>query len=314
MVLVPCILVHTGVALAQNLPPPSAAESSPVIEPNLFDPNPVGIAPLPAANAAERPLKSFDPNSIGAARAQYLTPPNAVERPIIVQPQYLAVSGGFDADSIGSRTAYVDSTFAPFGIYESGGRFRLSGVASWYKFVTTEEPRTLGSGRYLEGAFLAGYGIYVPGFGIAWFVGPAFGESVNEGVVTDRWGVKAALEMSAKPTDLTMASMSANYSTVANNAQVQAKVGLKIFGDVYFGPEAKFTWQKIFPFQVNFGSTSIVTTTSVSAQEQIATTRVGAHISALTIGPSFIALSGGWAHDRQLGSGYYGNVTLYQPF
>jgi hypothetical protein len=225
------------------------------------------------------------------------------------------VSSSGDADSLGNRNVYVDGTFAPFsGIYESGVRFRLAGNASWYKFVTSEEPRTLGSGRYLEGAFLAGYGVWVPGFNITWLVGPAFAESVNEGVVTDRWGAKAVLEMYAKPTNLTMASTSASYSTVTNNLQVQAKFGLKIFGDVYFGPEAKFTWQKIFPFQVNFSSTSIATTTPVSPQEQIATTRVGAHVSALTIGPILFSISGGWADDRQLGSGYYGSVSFYQPF
>jgi hypothetical protein len=209
----------------------------------------------------------------------------------------------------------VDGTFAPFsGIYESGVRFRLSGNASWYKFVISDEPRTLGTGRSLEGAFLAGYGIYVPGFNITWLVGPAFAESVNEGVITDRWGAKAALEMYAKPTDLTMASTSVSYSTVTNNLQAQAKVGLKIFGDVYFGPEAKFTWQKIFPFEVSFSTTAIATTTQVSPQEHVATTHVGGHVSALSIGPVLFSISGGWAHDRQLGSGYYGSVSFYQPF
>jgi len=324
MALVPCLLVCTGAARGQYLPPPSAAESPPVIEPNLFDPNPVGTAPLPAPNAAESPLvtdlqdsaakKSFDPNSIGAARAQYLPPPYVAQSAGFIYRQHVAVSSGGDADSLGNRSTYVDSTFAPFGIYESGVRFRLSGVASWYKFVTSEEPRTLGSGRYLEGGLLVGYGAFLPRFSIAWWVGPAFGESVNEGVVTDRWGAKASFEMSVKPTDLTMAATSASYSTIGNNAQVQAKLGLKIFGDVYFGPEAKFSWQKVFPFQVNFSSTSVATTEPVSAQQQIAMTRVYVHVSALTIGPVLFSISGGWAHDRQLGSGYYGSVSFYQPF
>src|SRR5439155_2587327 len=89
-------------------------------------------------------------------------------------------------------------------------------------------------------------------FGVNWLVGPAFGESVNEGVVTDRWGAKALIEMYARPTNLTMASGSVAYSTIANNLQAQAKVGIRIFGDVYFGPEAKFTWQRILPFRIIF--------------------------------------------------------------
>ena len=217
MVLVPCVLVYAGPARAQYLPPPNAAQSpagQPVIEPS-----------------------SFDANSVLTARAQYVPPPYAPQSPIF-QRQHVALSSSFDADSLGNRNAYVDSTFAPFsGIYESGVRFRLLGNASWYKFVTSEDPRILGSGRYLEGAFLAGYGVYVPGFNITWLVGPAFAESVNEGVITDRWGARAAIEIYARPTDLTMASTSANYSTVTDNLQVQAKLGLKVFGDVYFGPE-----------------------------------------------------------------------------
>jgi hypothetical protein len=300
IVLVPCVLVYTGTARAQYLPPSSAsnAAESPLVT-DLQD------------NAVK---KSFDPNSIGAARAQYLPPPYVAQSPIFYR-QHVALSSSGDGDSLGNRNVYVDGTFAPFsGIYESGPRLRLSGTASWYKFVASEDPRAIAKGRYIEGALLAGYGIYVPGFNFTWFVGPAFGEGVNEGVVTDRWGAKAAFEMTAKPTDLTMASTSASYSTIGNNAQVQAKLGLKIFGDVYFGPEAKFTWQKVFPFQVNLGSSSIATTTPISPQERVATTRVGGHISAVSIGPVLFSISGGWAHDRQLGSGYYGSVSFYQPF
>jgi Cellulose biosynthesis protein BcsS len=325
MVLVPCGLVYTEIARAHDLPPVNVAET-PAIEYSLFDPNPAVRAQFysppnvvespsviePQRNAAEGP---FDASSVGTARAQYLPPPNPAEVPIFVQQQHAAVSSSFDADSLGNRNVYVDGTFAPFsGIYESGVRFRLTGNASWYKFVISDVPRTLGTGRSLEGGFLLGYGLWAPGVNFTWLVGPAFAESVNEGAVTDRWGAKAAIEMYAKPTDLTMLSGSATYSTVTNSLQAQAKLGLRIFGDVYFGPEAKFSWQKIFPFQINFGSTSIATTTSVSPQEHVATTHVGGHISALSIGPVLFSISGGWAHDRQLGSGYYGSVSFYQPF
>ncbi len=254
--------------------------------------------------------------SIGTAHAQYLPPPNPAESPIIIQPQHFAVSSSFDADSIGNRNIYVDGTIAPFsGIYESGARLRLTGTASWYKFVTTEDPRTLGTGHYLEGGLLAGYGFWVPGFGINWLVGPAFGEGVNEGVTTDRWGAKAVVEMFARPTNLTMASASATYSTIGNKLQVQTKAGLKIFGDTYFGPEAKFDWQQILPFQVDFATTTpFATTAPLSPQTNISRLRVGAHISSLNIGPVLLGVSGGWVQDRQLGSGYYGSVSLYQPF
>jgi hypothetical protein len=66
-------------------------------------------------------------------------------RPSSNHSNMLRQSSSFDADSLGNRNVYVDGTFAPFsGIYESGVRFRLTGNASWYKFVTSEDPRTGG--------------------------------------------------------------------------------------------------------------------------------------------------------------------------
>ena len=252
--------------------------------------------------------------SIGAAHAQYLPPPNAAQSPIIIEPQHIAVNSSFDADSLGNRSAYVDGTFAPFGIYESGVRFRLTGDASWYRFLASEDPRIFATGHSLEGGLLAGYGVSLPRFRITGLVGPAFGQTVNPGVITDRWGVKAVIEMYARPTDWTMASGSVSYSTIANELQVQTKAGIKIFEDVYFGPEAKFTWRELLPWQTNI-SPPFVTFTSVdSPQTSIATMHLGAHISALNIGPVLIGVSGGWAHDRQLGSGYYGSASLYLPF
>jgi hypothetical protein len=252
---------------------------------------------------------------MGTARAQYLPPPNAAESPIIIEPQHIAVVSSFDADSIGNRSAYVDGTFAPFsGIYESGIRVRATGSASDYRYLLSDDPRILGTGRYLEGGLLAGYGVWLPRFSLTGLVGPTFGDIVNQGVTTDKWGAKAVIEMNARPTDWTMASGSVSYSTIANKLQAEAKAGLKIYGDVYFGPEAKFTWQQIFPWQISFFTPSIVTTTPVSPQTSIATMRLGAHVSALNIGPVLIGVSGGWAHDRQLGSGYYGSANLYLPF
>jgi Cellulose biosynthesis protein BcsS len=251
----------------------------------------------------------------GTACAQYSAPNAAESPPVIESPQHAAANSSFDADSLGNRNVYVDGTFAPFsGIYESGVRLRLTGNASWYRFVTSEDPRTLGSGRSLEGSVLAGYSFAAPAFSVTWLVGPAFGETVNAGTVTDRWGARASVEMYVRPTDLTMTSASVSYSTVTNYLQVQTKAGLKIFGDVYFGPEAKFAWQQILPFQVNFSTSAIVTTTPVSPQSNIASTRVGAHLSSFNFGPVALSVSGGWAHDQNLGSGYYGSVSFYRPF
>jgi Cellulose biosynthesis protein BcsS len=234
-------------------------------------------------------------SAIATARAQAL-PTATTTTPNI------AISTSFDADSLGNRSIYLDSTFAPFGsIYETGMRFRATGNANWYRFLTSEDPRISAKGRNLEGGLLAGYAFSWERFRITGLVGPAFGQIVNQGVMIDRWGAKAVLDVYATPTDRTMASGSVSYSTITNYFQVEAKTGLKIFDDIYFGPETRFTWQQILPWDTNFST-------------NISTMRLGAHISGLSVGPAQIGISAGWAHDRQLGSGYYGGVNLYLPF
>jgi hypothetical protein len=245
----------------------------------------------------------------GTARAQNL-PPNAAERPAAAELQHTEVIGAFEADSLGNRSLYLDSTFAPFGgIDQSGFRFRATMDADWYRFVASENPRIIGTGRDVEGGLLAGYEVSFSNFNITGLLGPAFGEIVNEGEITQRFGAQAAIETYATPTDWTVAAASVSYSTIANYLQVQAKAGVKIWGDAYLGPDAKFAWQRILPFQVGFP-----TTLPVSSQPSVFYTHLGAQISAAKIGPVSIGVSGGWAFSEQLGSGYYGGANLYLPF
>jgi hypothetical protein len=278
----------------------------------------IGIAHAQDLNAAENAavinLSSFDVNSVASASAQDAPLPNATQRPVVVQPQHFEVNSSFDADSLGDRSANFEATFAPFGNDANGLRFRATGDADWYRFIASQDPRVLGQGHDIQAGLLAGYGISLEGFSVTGLVGPAFGELVTQGVRTDRWGAQAVVEMYSTPTDWSMASASVSYSTIANYLQVQAKAGVKILGGVYFGPEAKLSWQQILPFQVNFFTPAVVTATPVSPQTSISMTRLGAHLSALSIGPVAIGISGGWAHSQQLGSGYYGSASLYVPF
>jgi len=321
----PCLLISIGAALAEDSPQ-NAAEgagvNSSVVSLDAYSIGNTPLQDLPPPIAAQRSIlpetryaalsDTLDAYSIGSSGAQGSPPPIATARPII--PQHIAVSSYVDGDSLGNRTVYADGTFAPFsGIYESGLRFRLLGDASWYRFITSENPRTSGTGRYLEGDFLIGYGFWVTGFNVTGLVGPAFAQIDNLGAITDRWGVKASIEMNAKPTDWMITSGAVTYSTVTNNLQVQAKAGFKISEGVYVGPETKFQWQQILPIQISFFTPSVTTATPVSPQTNIAYMHIGA-FSALNIGPVVVGFSGGWAQDRQLGSGYYGSASLYVPF
>jgi hypothetical protein len=321
-----CILISVGAAFAEDSQFPNVAATSQVSEPQSIplsdlpdiysnprepaqqSPGPIATE-VPVSSPQRRIDTLFDSYSVGTTVSQ---PAFATKSPI--SPPHVAVTGYVDADSLGNRNVYADGTYAPFsGIYESGLRFRATGDASWYRFITNENPRTLGTGRYLEGDFLIGYGLWAPGFNVTGLVGPAFAQIDNLGVNTDRWGVKGSIEMSAKPTDWSMLSAAASYSTVTNNLQVQGKAGFKIFEGVYAGPEAKFQWQKILPVQINFFTPAVTTATPISPDTNIAYMHLGA-FSAFNIGPAAIGISGGWAQDRQLGSGYYGSASLYLPF
>jgi hypothetical protein len=259
-----------------------------------------------AGNLVAEPPSLFDANSLGAA----LQP----ARSNTIEPQHFSAVGSVDADSLGNRSVYLDTTFAPFsGIYDTGIRFRATGDADWYRFISNQNPRTLGSGHDLQAGAMAGYNVSRELFSITGLVGPVFGNIINEGVTTNRLGVQTALEMQLTPTDLTVAAASVSYSTIANNLQVQGKAGLKIFDIATVGPETKFQWQRILPFQVAFLTPAFVTTAPVSAQTSVSYMHIGAYTT-FSIGSASVGVSGGWADSPQLGSGYYGTASVYVPF
>jgi hypothetical protein len=248
---------------------------------------------------------------MGTARAHDLFSPNSAGN--LASEQHFSVTSSAEADSLGNRSVYLDTTFAPFSDMDhSGIRFRATGDADWYRFIINQNPRTLGSGRNLEGGLMAGYNVSLPQFNVTGLVGATFGNVINEGETTNQWGLQAALEMELTPTDLTVAAASVSYSTIQNYLQVQAKAGLKIFEIVTVGPETKLTWQHVLPVQVNL-VTPTSFATSPESQSNIFNMHLGAY-STVNIGSASVGVSGGWADNPQLGSGYYGSVSLYVPF
>ncbi len=234
----------------------------------------------------------------GVAFAQDLPPPQTPETPPPpVSPQF-AIDSSAVATSLGGRSVDFNATFAPFGdIADTGFRVRLSGNASWYRFVTGDNPPTIGSGHSLEGGVLAGYQWSLPRISFVGVIGPTFAESNDNGVKSGHWGAKTVLSAYALPTDETMAFGSLSYSTVSNFLQVQTKVGMRLVGDFYVGPEAIFSWRNVVPGINN-----------------VAEMRLGGHISAVSFGPVQMGVSGGWAHQQNLGSGYYGSVNFYLTY
>jgi len=234
----------------------------------------------------------------GFIRAQDLPPPGLPGTPVDPSVQHVAVDGSAVATSLGDRSLDLSGTFAPSGdINDSGLRIRVTGSASWYRFVTSQNPLTLGSGHTLEGGVLGGYQFSLERVSFIGLIGPTVAESNDQGVSSTHIGAKTVVSMYARPTDQTMAYGSLSYSTIANFLQLQSKVGVRLIGDFYVGPEASFSWRNVVP-----------------SLDNVALTRIGGHISAVTFGPVQIGVSAGWAHQQQFGSGYYGSVNFYSTF
>jgi hypothetical protein len=234
----------------------------------------------------------------GVAVAQDLPPPDTRRTLPLPEVRHVAVDGSAVGSSLGDRSVDLNVTFAPLGdINASGLRVRLSESASWYRFVTNPTPLTLGSGQTFESGVLAGYQFSMERVSFLGLVGIAGAVSHDNGVSSTHFGVKTVGSFYARPTDLTMAYGSVSYSTIANFLQVQSKVGVKLFGNVYVGPEANFSWRNVLPSTSNVGLM-----------------RLGAHVSAMALGPGFVGVSGGWAQEQQLGRGYYGGVNYFGTF
>ena len=134
-------------------------------------------------------------------------------------------------------------------------------------------------------------------WGVLAVIGGAVGESWDQGMRSTHWGAKAVVSLYTTPWDHTMAFSSVSYSTVANFLQLQSKAGVRLIGNFYVGPEVNFSWRNVVPSIGN-----------------VATARVGGHISSMPFVPVQVGVSAGWAHDRELGWGYYGGVNFYGTF
>ena len=216
-----------------------------------------------------------------------------VPRPGNAGQQYVAIDSTLDFSSLGSRSFDVNGLF-PLGgnINESGFRFRLTGSASWYRFVANENPRALASGQGQEGDFLVGYGFLAHRLSVLAAAGVAVTGSLDDlGISRSRFGAKAVLSAYSTPTDQTMIFVRTTYSSIGSAYELQMKGGVKVLGFGYLGPEIKF-----------------------SGRENNDEHRFGPHLSGITVGPVSISLSGGWSSDRQLGSGHYFSTSLYAAF
>jgi hypothetical protein len=161
----------------------------------------------------------------------------------------------------------------------------------------TENPVTYASGRSWENGALLGYALVWRRISIVGLVGPTQIRSINNGVGQTQSGVRANVALDMRPTDATRFESSLNYLTIQNAYQLKAKIGLKIPGEIYFGPEARVSTQNV--------SSGINTITE---------SRIGLHLSSLKVGPLYLGFSGGIAYNRQVGRGGYCGINVYGSF
>ena len=229
--------------------------------------------------------------SSSIARADDLPPPGMSGDPQI------SIDSSWSANTLGVRYGDAIATLSPFGsLYESGVRFRLGGQWVGYNYLFSNDPPTLAWGDVATGLFQVGYGFNSKNFGAIGLVGLSINENQNAGLRTTQLGLLGTFSFSAKPTDATLVYASAQYSTVNNGYQALAKLGLQAFGSSYVGVEGRVAGL-------------VVQSESLFAQRSM-----GGHVSNIKVGPTYLAISGGYVFDTQLGGGAYLSASIYVAF
>lgn len=225
------------------------------------------------------------------ARADDLPPPGMAGDPQI------SIDSSWSANTLGVRYGDAFATLSPFGsLYGSGIRFRLGGQWVGYNYLFSNDPPTLAWGDVLTGLFQVGYGINTRTVGAIALIGPSINENQNAGVRTTAIGMIGTLSISAKPTETTLVYGSAQYSTVNNGYQASAKVGFQAFDASYIGVEGR------------------VAGLVVRSEALLTQRSLGAHLSNIKLGPTYLGVSGGYVFDAQLGGGAYLTSSIYVAF
>jgi hypothetical protein len=106
-----------------------------------------------------------------------------------------------------------------------------------------------------------------------------------------RLGPAVVLDAWLTPADRVAVQVHATYATPFDAASLRIAPGYRLDPGVHVGPEA-----------------------TLSAHHGTLRTRLGLHITGLTIGPVGLRLSGGYARDRGGGGGIYGGLSLWRDY
>jgi len=222
--------------------------------------------------------------------AEELAPPKP-------QPS-VAIDFAFEATSQQAVSGAMIGTIAPLSpLAESGLRIRVGGFGGSYVYDAYEPWVGRVNGYFEQGAAMLGYEWIERLWQFALFGGVEVshdGISPNDPDNTVKGthaGLKIGADFYARPSDRTMISTIATYSTDHNAYYTRLKFGLAISSGVFAGPEALALGDDFFHQW-----------------------RGGLHLSGLKFGGVQFGVSGGYLRDQVRGPGGYGLLDARLTF
>jgi len=207
------------------------------------------------------------------------------------------------ADGVSQRafSGAVIGTIAPYSDLETSGlRLRIAGLGGVYRYnstATLTSPAHGIEGRLADGAAMVGYEWVTKTTTVAGYVGA---EIVNNHITPDdpnntvkgtRGGLRIGVDAYVTPSDQTMLSGVAYYSTNNSAYYARGKFGMAIGDRVYIGPEVAILGDNFF--------------------RQM---RIGGHVSGVRFGALQLGVATGFMSDRVRGSGAYGTLESRLTF
>jgi hypothetical protein len=181
-----------------------------------------------------------------------------------------------------SQFAYVAGTIAVGGstLQQSGFRLKLEGLGGTYGYDQsgTGAPAR---GEQFEAGALAGYQTVWNNATVAYYVGLNVRENTIPAAVPlnsatgTKVGFKTAFDAYLRPTDQSMLSAYASYSTAYDAYYARLRAGYAVFGTGYVGPEL-----------------------TLLGDDYYGQTRLGAHFSGIQLGAIQFGVAAGYVWDR----------------
>jgi hypothetical protein len=202
----------------------------------------------------------------------------------------VAIDVAIDGTSQKALSGALIGTIAPFGsLDQSGMRIRLAGLGGVYSYISGQAGLGRVRGTLEDGSFMAGYEWVMKKATVAVYGGA---DVMNSSLSPDdpynpakglRAGFKMGVEAYVTPTDFTMISGVASYSTNNNSYYGRLKFGMALAERLYIGPEVVALGDNFF-------------------QQW----RFGGHVSGIRFGILQMGASAGFLNDRVRGAGLYG--------